>query len=97
MHLAGSSLFSHSLVAQRGSMTNGASSDASCAGFLFLHYVGLPVILPQDNRGLCGAAQPGHPQWQSSANLLSETNLFDTAVQDMDIKSCLEKTHLAYS
>lgn len=34
----------------------------------------------------------GRPQWQSPANLLSETNLFDTAVQDMDLKSCLEKT-----
>lgn len=55
------------------------------------HYMGLPVILPRDNRGLRGAARPGRPQWQSAANLPSKTNLFDTAVRDMDLKSCLEK------
>lgn len=46
----------------------------------FCILAGLLVILPLDNRSLHGATQRGHPQWQSPANLLSETNLFDMAV-----------------
>lgn len=66
-------------------------ADASCA---FLHYVALLAILPEDNRSLRDAAQPGHQQWQSPTNLLTETNLFDMAVQDMDLKSCRKKTYI---
>lgn len=61
------------------------------ASYALSHYAGLPVILPRDNRSLRGAARSGHPQWRSPANLLSETNLFDVAVQDMDLKLCLGK------
>lgn len=69
----------------------GLKSQCLFCVFFFLHYVGLLAILPQDNRSLCGAAQPGRQQWQSPANLLTETNLFDMSVQDMDLKSCLDK------
>lgn len=98
MHLAWSSLFSHSLVELPASSANrvGAwSSSQLMPSFASLHYVGLLAILPQDNRSLRGVAQPGHQQWQSPTNLLTETNLFDMAVQDMDQKSpALKKKYI---
>lgn len=79
-------------------MQTGLGPEAAQSRCLFcvLAFCRLLAILPRDNRRLCHAAQPGHQQWQSLANLLPETNLFDMAVQDMDLKSCLEKKKYIY-